>query len=683
MNDIIPDVCPNTEDFLAYLCFRSFPNVLPDSLKYFGDPLRHNFPDGIPTSDKSKSSTNSNSKQESNTKPEEKSSEPKSSATTKLKSLKDSSKMKKTSATTSSKIGSVGRIHSNFRRTIAASGIMTRMARIKTRTDHPIAKPLKSQKVIKSQKRTPLLVSKRVTTRSQIRNTKSEESRTKKDSLSSKTTLNDAETRRTRKLPSVPVRTQNKNMQQNKNDQRLKSAVEARKSKIIPHKKIAAITTPTSRSTRLSSAKSQLEVSSQSPKRKSTEEKPISSPKVLRRKSLIDSKTSTESKKSSMETRCVQKTISPPAKFTRKLSKQLKEQSFSLTALPARRPSRRTKEAATFFMTLIGQEEDFYSSEMEDNSQKSTKESPPPKKKLCIEARKSKFPSSSLPSVMRTRRHTVGVTLSPAKRRAAILQEASKRFTVAKCSDSSDESESEASSSSSEEEVPVRNIRTRSFDPSQVVKPKSVVAKVITDARKTRATAVKNEQPEKTSTTKVPVQNDASTKTKVAAEKNDTNNRKRPISRKSTVTPPLSYDLSSLIEAPVFYPNEKEFNDPMEYLEKIRPDCERFGICRIVPPASFKPECQVSDAMRFTAYNQYIHRMFRRRGSNSRILEAIHRHLRGLNIDYQPAPCIGGIEVDLPGLYEAVENLGGAGYVLENNLWSKVADTLKVLKCII
>ena len=82
--------------------------------------------------------------------------------------------------------------------------------------------------------------------------------------------------------------------------------------------------------------------------------------------------------------------------------------------------------------------------------------------------------------------------------------------------------------------------------------------------------------------------------------------------------------------------------------------------------------------MRFTANNQYVHRMFRRIGNNSRHLNAIHRHLSGLDIDCHPPPCIGGIEVDLCGLYQTVQDLGGPKKVLENNLWPKVADLLKV-----
>lgn len=43
-----------------------------------------------------------------------------------------------------------------------------------------------------------------------------------------------------------------------------------------------------------------------------------------------------------------------------------------------------------------------------------------------------------------------------------------------------------------------------------------------------------------------------------------------------------------LVEAPTFHPTEKDFQDPLEYIDKIRPIAEKFGICRVVPPPNFK-----------------------------------------------------------------------------------------------
>lgn len=87
-----------------------------------------------------------------------------------------------------------------------------------------------------------------------------------------------------------------------------------------------------------------------------------------------------------------------------------------------------------------------------------------------------------------------------------------------------------------------------------------------------------------------------------------------------------------IVEAPIFHPNDKEFQDPIEYIEKIRSKAEKFGVCRIVPPSNFKPECKVSDDMRFTAYNQYVHKMLHRWGPNFKEFVAIKKYLKTQNI---------------------------------------------------
>lgn len=48
-------------------------------------------------------------------------------------------------------------------------------------------------------------------------------------------------------------------------------------------------------------------------------------------------------------------------------------------------------------------------------------------------------------------------------------------------------------------------------------------------------------------------------------------------------------------EAPVFYPNEEEFKDTLSYIASIRQIAEPYGICRIVPPPSWKPPCPLKE----------------------------------------------------------------------------------------
>lgn len=133
-----------------------------------------------------------------------------------------------------------------------------------------------------------------------------------------------------------------------------------------------------------------------------------------------------------------------------------------------------------------------------------------------------------------------------------------------------------------------------------------------------------------------------------------------------------------LVEAPTFYPTDKEFQDPLEYIDSIRSVAEKFGLCRVVPPTDFKPECKVADEMRFTAYNQYVHKMLYRWGPNVKELMAIKKYLATQSIALKNLPLIGGMEVDLPRLYQTVQSCGGLKEVIEKKRWQKVADAMKI-----
>lgn len=53
-----------------------------------------------------------------------------------------------------------------------------------------------------------------------------------------------------------------------------------------------------------------------------------------------------------------------------------------------------------------------------------------------------------------------------------------------------------------------------------------------------------------------------------------------------------------------------------------------------------QPECKVSDDMRFTAYNQYVHRMLHRWGPNVKEMMAIKKYLATQSITLTHPPWV-------------------------------------------
>lgn len=74
------------------------------------------------------------------------------------------------------------------------------------------------------------------------------------------------------------------------------------------------------------------------------------------------------------------------------------------------------------------------------------------------------------------------------------------------------------------------------------------------------------------------------------------------VSEKSKAPPK---QVGEILEAPTFYPSAEEFKYPLEYIDTIRSVAEKYGLCRIVPPADFRVSYRSRLIDKFSKYLLY------------------------------------------------------------------------------
>ncbi|ENN74310.1 lysine-specific demethylase lid isoform X3 [Dendroctonus ponderosae] len=129
-------------------------------------------------------------------------------------------------------------------------------------------------------------------------------------------------------------------------------------------------------------------------------------------------------------------------------------------------------------------------------------------------------------------------------------------------------------------------------------------------------------------------------------------------------------------EAPVFYPTEEEFLDPLAYIAKIRPVAENTGICKIKPPGRWQPPFAVDvDKLRFTPRIQRLNELEAKTRVKLNFLDRIAKfwELQGSSLKI---PVVERRVLDLYTLHRVVQLEGGFEEVTKQRKWSKVSVRL-------
>ncbi|KAF9179557.1 hypothetical protein BGZ50_006854 [Haplosporangium sp. Z 11] len=132
-----------------------------------------------------------------------------------------------------------------------------------------------------------------------------------------------------------------------------------------------------------------------------------------------------------------------------------------------------------------------------------------------------------------------------------------------------------------------------------------------------------------------------------------------------------------LPDAPCYYPTAEEFMEPLRFIESIRPEAEKAGICKIIPPEGWKPAFALDTSVfRFKTRIQKLNSMEGETRTNLNYLDQLYKFHRQQGHPVTKIPQLDKRPIDLFRLKKEVAARGGYQKVTALKRWAEIGRDL-------
>ncbi|KAK9238734.1 PLU-1-like protein-domain-containing protein [Lipomyces kononenkoae] len=132
-----------------------------------------------------------------------------------------------------------------------------------------------------------------------------------------------------------------------------------------------------------------------------------------------------------------------------------------------------------------------------------------------------------------------------------------------------------------------------------------------------------------------------------------------------------------LQEAPTYYPTEVEFSDPFSYIGSIANEAREYGIIKIVPPDTWRPEFALdTERFWFKTRRQELNAMEGGTRANLNFLDQLHKFHKQHGVTLNKLPSVDRRPLDLYHLKKSVDMRGGFEVVCKKKQWAEIGREL-------